>query len=79
MVSICRCLAEGTAMDLPRRRFVHLAAGAAALPALSRMAWGQAWPSRFVRMVVPFAPGGGGDALARPLAQRLSEVWDSRW
>jgi tripartite-type tricarboxylate transporter receptor subunit TctC len=62
-------------MKLPRRRFMHLAAGAAALPLLPRIAWSQAWPTRFVRMVVPFAPGGGGDALARPLAQRLSEVW----
>jgi hypothetical protein len=43
-------------MKLPRRNFLHLAAGAAALPALSRIAWAQAYPSRPVRIVVGFAP-----------------------
>src|SRR6266576_2734532 len=62
-------------MKLPRRRFLYLGAGAAALPALSRIARAQIYPSRYVRLVVPFPPGGGGDALARPLANRLSEVW----
>ena len=61
--------------NIPRRRFLQLASAAAALPALPRLAQAQSFPSRFVRLIVPFPPGGGGDALARPLAQRLSEVW----
>ena len=45
-------------MKLPRRQFLHLAAGAAALPAASRIAWAQAYPARPVRLIVPVAPGG---------------------
>jgi tripartite-type tricarboxylate transporter receptor subunit TctC len=45
-------------MRLPRRTFLHLAGGAAALPAMSRFAWGQAYPSRPVRIVVGFSPAG---------------------
>jgi tripartite-type tricarboxylate transporter receptor subunit TctC len=60
--------------NIPRRRFLQLAS-AAALSWLPRTAHAQNFPSRFVRLIVPFPPGGGGDALARPLAQRLSEVW----
>jgi tripartite-type tricarboxylate transporter receptor subunit TctC len=60
-------------MKLPRRRFLHLAAGAAALPAVSRIASARAYPSRPVRVVVPFAAGGPGDILARLIGQWLSE------
>jgi tripartite-type tricarboxylate transporter receptor subunit TctC len=61
-------------MKLPhRRQFLHLAAGAAALPALSRLAWAQAYPTRPVRVIVGFAPGGNADTIARMMGQWLSE------
>jgi tripartite-type tricarboxylate transporter receptor subunit TctC len=62
-------------MKLFRRNFLKLTAGAAALPAVSRIARTQAYPSRYVRLVVQFPPGGASDPLARVLANRLSEVW----
>jgi len=60
-------------MKLPRRKFLHLAAGAAALPALSRGARAQAYPSRPVRIMVGFAAGSASDIVARLLGQLLSE------
>jgi tripartite-type tricarboxylate transporter receptor subunit TctC len=60
-------------MKLPRRNFLHLAAGTAALPAVTRVAWAQTYPSRPVRVVVPFAAGGGSDITARLMGQWLSE------
>src|SRR5262249_43691022 len=60
-------------MKLPRRRFLHVAAGAPAPPVLSHIARAQAYPSRPVRFVVGFAPGGGGDLATRLMAQWLSD------
>jgi tripartite-type tricarboxylate transporter receptor subunit TctC len=60
-------------MKLPRRNFLHLAAVAAALPAVSRFAWAQAYPSRPVRIIVGFAAGGSADITARLIGQWLSE------
>jgi tripartite-type tricarboxylate transporter receptor subunit TctC len=60
-------------MKLPRRNFLHLAAGAATLPAVSRFAWAQAYPTRPVRIIVGFAAGSSPDIVARLVGQRLSE------
>ena len=58
-------------MKLLRRQFLHLAAGAAALPALSRIALAQAYPSRPIRFVIPYPPGGVYDATGRPWAEKV--------
>ncbi len=60
-------------MRLPRRRFLHLALGAVALPAISGVASAKAYPARPVRVIVPFAPAGDADLIARLIGQRLSE------
>src|SRR6266566_6601082 len=66
-------MAWGAIMKLPRRRFLHLAAGAAVLPAVSRIARAQAHPSRSVRIIVPFPAGQATDTIARLMGQSLSE------
>ena len=63
----------GAAAALPRRTFLHLAAGAAALPASPRIAWAQAYPTRPVRIIVPFPAGQATDTIARLVGQSLSE------
>ena len=60
-------------MKLPRRNFLYLAAGSAALPAVSRFAWAQAYPLRPVRIIVGAAPSGSFDIMARLIGQWLSE------
>jgi tripartite-type tricarboxylate transporter receptor subunit TctC len=60
-------------MKLPRRQFLQLAAGGAALPAVPRVAWSQAYPARPVRIVLGLAPGGSVDIVTRLMAQWLSE------
>src|SRR5208283_4272777 len=65
---------RGLMMKLPhRRQFLHLAAGAVALPAVSRIARAQAYPTRPVRIIVGFPPGGVNDITARLMGQALSE------
>src|SRR5215467_11047507 len=60
-------------MKLPRRNFLHLAAGAAALPAVSRFAWAQAYPTRPVHIIEGFGAGSALDIVARLIGQSLSE------
>ena len=61
-------------MKLRRRHFLHLAAGAAAFPAVSRIAWAQTYPSRPITMIVPFPAGGGTDVSARIVSEHMSRT-----
>jgi tripartite-type tricarboxylate transporter receptor subunit TctC len=69
----CALIWSTLMMKLPRRQFLHLAAGAAALSTTSRVARAQKYPERPVRVVVPYAPGGPTDTITRLLAQKMSE------
>ena len=66
-------------MKLPRRTFLHLAAGAAALPAVSGFARAQAYPTRPVRIIVPYPPGGTPDIVGRMMGEWLSERLGQRF
>src|ERR1700704_4777926 len=65
----------GVIAMITRRRFLRLAGAAALAPALATRSFGQSWPNRFVRLVVPFPAGGGTDVVSRIIANRLSEIW----
>ena len=61
-------------MTFPRRKFLYLAAGAAALPVKSSVAWAQSWPTRPIMLIVPFPPGGSTDVFARIVADHMSRT-----
>jgi tripartite-type tricarboxylate transporter receptor subunit TctC len=63
-----------TKLELPRRRFLYLAAGTAALPVVSRIASAQTYPTRPIRLVIPFPPGGAFDAVGRPWADKVKPL-----
>jgi tripartite-type tricarboxylate transporter receptor subunit TctC len=62
-------------MMLARRKFLALVAGAGTVPVLTRAATAQSYPNRYVRLIVPFPPGGSADPVARVVANRLTEIW----
>src|SRR5262249_20880297 len=66
-------------MTLPRRRFLQLAAGTATLPAASRLARAQAYPTRLVRMIVPVPAGGSTDVVARLIGEHLSRAFGQQF
>jgi tripartite-type tricarboxylate transporter receptor subunit TctC len=66
-------------MRLPRREFLHLAAGATALPAITHLAWAQSYPTRPVTIIVPFPPGGGTDFAARVVGEHMSRTLGQRF
>lgn len=66
-------------MKVPRRQFMRVLAACPALLTSSRMAWTQAYPTRPVRLIVPFAPGGQTDVIARLVGQKLSEYYGKQF
>jgi len=64
-------------MKLPRRKFLHLAVGVAAPLAVPSVAWPESYPSRPIRLVIPFPPGGAYDAVGRPWADRMKALLGS--
>ena len=61
-------------MKLPRRKFLHLTAGAAALPFVSQVAGAQTYPARTITVIVPFAPGRSTDVVARIVGEHMSRT-----
>ena len=65
-------------MKLPRRRFLHLAVGAGALPAVSRLAWAETYPTRPIHLIVGFTPGAAADVTARLLGESMGPLLGRR-